>query len=156
MIKDVDRLSNSFDGGILNMIKIHSYDVFIVNRIKNVKCTCVEHSTKQANIACEKCLGTGNKIKIRKIHCAAQDTKLPPTFRADTFMVARNYFIENKYIVNEEDIIVDRNGVYVIFEIQNLLSIKGTLPYMKANSTKKKYDLKIFLSNFNKIISQKH
>lgn len=154
MIDNVDFLCKSFNNGILDMISTHSYNVYVINRDENIICTCVESSTKQGNANCKKCLGTGHKIKINKIKCAAQDTRVPPTFRADTFIIARNYFIESKYKINEEDLIVDNGDIYIIFEIQKLFSIKGTLPYKKVNSTKKKYDNNVFIKNFNEIIKK--
>ena len=101
---------------------------------------------------CPKCLGTGYKITIRKIKAAAQDTKLPPTFRSDKFIVARNFFLNKSIECKEDDIIVDNDNAYIVLEIQELLSLEGTIPYRKISGVKKKFDTTKFMDNFNNII----
>lgn len=151
-INNLNTISKVFDQSILDIIETGAYYVYFINRNKQIKCSCISHETKQANLYCPKCLGTGNKIKIYKAKVAAQDTKLPPTFRGDTFIVARNYYVPSKYVISEEDLIVDKNEVYICFEIQNLLSLKGTIPYSKVNASKKRFDSDKFFKNFYKII----
>lgn len=151
-INNLSNITQSFNDEMLNIIEINSYYVYMVNRDRNIKCSCISHETKQPDSNCPKCLGSGNKIKISKVKIAAQDTKLPPTFRGDTFIVARNYFMPSKYTILEEDMIVDRNEVYICFEVQNVLSLGGSLPYSKINASKKRFDSKIFLNNFYNII----
>lgn len=147
--------AESFNKGILNMIEVHSYDFYVVIRNLDIQCTCVTHATKQPDVKCHKCLGTGYKITIKKVRGAAQDTQLPSTFRGDKFLVARNYYLPNVEDLKEDDLIVDNGFVYVVFEYQQMLGIKGTIPYRKITSTKGKFDKKIFFSNFNKIISRR-
>ena len=103
-------LTEQHTAGIMEIIRMHSYYCYIINRVRSIRCTCVAHETKQADVNCPLCLGTGNKIKIYKIFCAAQDTKLPTTFRSDDFIVARDYYVPKKYRVNDEDIIIDSQG----------------------------------------------
>ena len=144
-----------FNKGILDMIETHSYEFYVVVRDLNIQCTCVTHATGQGDVKCHKCLGTGYKITIKKIKGAAQDTQLPPTFRSDKFLVARNYYIPSNEILKDDDLIVDNGSVFVVFEYQQMLGIKGTIPYRKISSTKRKFDAKIFFNNFNKIISRR-
>ena len=117
-------LTEQHTAGIMEIIRMHSYYCYIINRVRSIRCTCVAHETKQADVNCPLCLGTGNKIKIYKIFCAAQDTKLPTTFRSDDFIVARDYYVPKKYRVNDEDIIIDNDKVYIVYEIQQKISLK--------------------------------
>ena len=151
----LSNLKNHHTSGILEIINMCSYYVYIVNRIKDIKCTCISHETKQADHNCKRCLGTGNKIKIYKVFCASQDTQLPTTFRSDNFIVARNYFIPSKYKIEEDDLIVDKEDVYYAYKIQHMFSLEGTLPYNKVASNKKKFDANDFFKNFNEIINKK-
>lgn len=147
--------ARQFNNGILNMIEIHSYDFYIVQRDLEKACTCVGVATDQAAVDCPKCLGTGYKIKITKTRGAAQDTKLPSTFRGDQFLIARNYFVPNAHaVLKDDDLIVDDQDVYLVFEHQKMLAIKGQMPYNKYSSIKKKFDSKAFFKNFNKIVNR--
>lgn len=146
--------ANRFNKGILDMIEMHEYEFFTIKKDISIRCTCVSHETSQANVACPKCLGMGYKITIRKIRGAAQDTKLPPTFRSDKFLVAKNYYIPSKYILDKEDLIVDRDKAFQIFECQEMIGLKGTIPYKKFTTVRKQYDEKIFLKNFYNIINR--
>nr|DAV25227.1 MAG TPA: hypothetical protein [Caudoviricetes sp.] len=145
-------LSTKLNNKILDMIERHSYEMYYITRNLKVKCTCITHETKQADPMCPKCLGTGYKITIRKIKAAAQDTKLPPTFRSDKFIVARNFFLNKSIDCKEDDIIVDNDNAYIVLEIQELLSLEGTIPYRKISGVKKKFDTTKFMDNFNNII----
>lgn len=144
--------TNSFNSGIMNIIGKHSYEFYIISRNLNVKCTCVQHATSQANDDCPKCLGTGYKITIRKIKGAAQDTMLPTTFRSDNFLVARNYFMPEQYYMQKDDLVVDKQAVFVVFEYQELMGLEGAIPYRKVSTIRKKFNEKSFFKNFNKII----
>ena len=144
--------TKKFNDGIMNIIKMHSYYFYIVQRNTDISCTCVTHSTSQASPECPKCLGTGFKITVRKIKGAAQDTMLPTTFRSDNFLVARNYFISDKYKMAEDDLIIDKDVIYRVFEAQELISLEGTIPYRKVSSIKKKFDSKVLLKNLQNII----
>ena len=147
-------LTKQHTAGIMQIIKMHSYYCYLINRVRSIICPCVVHETKQADVNCPLCLGTGNKIKIYKIFCAAQDTKLPTTFRSDNFIVARDYYMPSKYRVNDDDLIIDNNEVYIIYEVQEKISLEGTIPYNKISAGEKKFDSKIFLKNFYNIINK--
>lgn len=147
--------AEKFNKGILDIIKTFSYEFYIISRNLDIQCTCVSHATKQADINCNKCLGTGYKIIIKKIRGAAQDTQLPATFRGGNFLVARNYYIPINETLIEDDLIVDNDSVFMVYEYQHNIGIKGTIPYKKISATKKKFDTKTFFSNFNKIIARR-
>ena len=148
-------LTRNFNNGILKMIEQFSDTFYFIKRDETKKCTCVKHETSQANPACEKCLGTGYRITIQAIRGAAQDTKLPPTFRSDNFIVARNFYVRSEHYLDEDDIIVDNNIPYMVMEQQDLNSLEGTMPYRKICGVKKKFDSEIFIKNFNKIINKR-
>lgn len=146
--------TEKFNNSICDIIDMHSYDIYVINRYNDIKCTCITHETAQADPKCKRCLGTGRKIRIIKTKGASQDTKLPPTFRSDNFIVARNFFIKtSNAFVKENDLIVDKENVYVAYENQEMTSLEGSLPYVKISTGKKKFDSKIFLKNFREIIN---
>lgn len=145
-------LSSKLNNKILDIIEKHSYYMYYIKKNPKVRCTCINHETKQANPMCPKCLGIGYKITIKKVKAAGQDTKLPPTFRSDKFVVARNFFLDSNIECKEDDMIVDRDIPYIILEIQNLISLEGTIPYSKASAVRKKFNTDVFIKNFNNIV----
>ena len=50
--------------------------------------------------------------------------------------------------------IMDNDKVYIVYEIQQKISLEGTIPYNKVSAGKKKFDSKIFLKNFYNIINK--
>ena len=54
----------------------------------------------------------------------------------------------------KDDIIIDNDDIYFILDIQNLFSLKGSVPYKRAIAVKKKFDTKIFIKNFKEIIKK--
>lgn len=146
--------TKQFNNGILNVINRCSYEAYIIKRNVDIICTCVIHSTSQADPSCPICLGTGHKITIRKVRLASQDTNTPPTFRSDNFSIARNFWIESRYMLGEDDLIVDGDSIYKIYEFQRAIGLDGTMPYIMYMASKKKFDSKAFMTNFRKIIKK--
>lgn len=148
--------TRTLNKGIMNIIDMYANDQYVVNRDENVRCTCTEHSTSQADIHCPRCLGTGYKITIRKIKVATQDTKLPSTsFKGNSLIVTRNFFVPRKYLIQKDDIIVSYGIPFFVVEIQEMFSLEGSIPYNKATAIKKQFDANIFMSNFKNIITGK-
>lgn len=148
-------MKKSFNKGVKRIIELLDYEFFIVLANKNIKCTCLEAGTGQANPACPKCLGTGKKIKIRKVKGAAQDSSVPSTTRATTdFIVSRNYYILTTFELNPDDIIVDKDGPWNIFQCVENRSFDGEEQYKKCSCIPKKMDAALFMKNFNKIVGR--
>lgn len=147
-------ITNEFNTNIMNMIGEYSYAFYLINRDQSAKCTCILHETSQPNPGCPTCLGTGRRITIRKVIGASQETKIPPTFKSDDFIMSKNYYINSSIKINEDDLIIDGNEVFWVFSVQNLISLKGTLPYTKYNCVKKRFDAAEMLINFNKAINK--
>ena len=149
--------TRTLNKGIMNIIDMYSHDQYVVHRNEKVRCTCTEHATSQADADCPRCLGTGYKITIRKIKAAAQDTKLPSTsFKGKSLAVTRNFFMPTKYAISKDDIIVSYGVPFFVVEIQEMISLEGSLPYNKVTTVKKHFDASIFMTNFNNIITGKH
>ena len=149
--------TRTLNKGIMNIIDMYSHDQYVVHRNEKVRCTCTEHATSQADADCPRCLGTGYKITIRKIKAAAQDTKLPSTsFKGKSLAVTRNFFMPAKYAIEKDDIIVSYGVPFFVVEIQEMISLEGSLPYNKVTTVKKQFDANVFMTNFNNIITGKY
>ena len=50
------------------------YDIWVIIRDPHIDCICKNFNTKQGDPKCRYCLGTGQKIKIKKIKGVRQPT----------------------------------------------------------------------------------
>lgn len=141
----------NFNKSIKRIIKKFEYDFFLIQQDFEVKCSCHDFSTKQGVPSCEKCLGTGYKIKIRKIRGASEDRKI--TYRnlgLEERSVGYTYFIDEKYPIYEDNIIVDKDLVLVAYRVER--SKTNEPVYSKCLAVQKKSDSKMLLRMFKKIV----
>jgi excinuclease UvrABC ATPase subunit len=144
-----------FDSNIIKIIKKCSYEMFLVQQDFNVDCTCVNFTTKQASDTCEKCLGTGKKIKIRKIKAAPQNNKT--IFRGTgvaEIATTSTYYMKPEYPISQENIIVDGENIDLIQRVESMRSDHHEPVYYRCEANPKKTNNKVFLKNFNKIIGR--
>lgn len=142
-----------FNRNIINIIKKFSYPFFVIQQDKNVKCSCVNYDTKEADPGCKKCLGLGYKIKIKKIKGACQESDIPSTTRpSNEILISKEYYIDCKYPVFDDNVIVDGEQVLFIYKSQAFRSFKGEKIYQKCSVQKKKFDSKVLLQNFHEIV----
>lgn len=151
----------NFNEQIINIIEklSHKFHVILINQ--NIKCTCMKEGTSQADPACKKCLGTGNKIKIKEVEGVCQESGIPPTMRAGgTFLIGKNFYIKynNKVEIKMDDLIVDDGNVYFMYQktdlngFGELTNFGGHKIYQKCAGVEKKLDKPVFLKNFYEII----
>lgn len=146
---------NSFDKNVLRIIDKLSYNFFLVQQNKNIRCTCQKIGTGQALPGCPRCLGTGYKIKIREAYGASQESTMPATVREQgAFVIARNYYINYDYHIDNDNIIVDDGEVFFVYQQNELRGFHGQKVYQKCLSMKKKTDVTAFLEAFNKIVKR--
>lgn len=137
---------------VLEIIEKFSYDFYVINLDKSIVCTCISPSSSRADVSCPKCIGTGYKIRIKKVRGASQDSNIPSTIRSTDFIVSKNYYIPYKYKLSDDDIIVDGDQVFNIFRRQLNRTFNGKIVYTKCLCVDKKFDQKIFLENFKKAL----
>lgn len=146
-----------FERKIKETIEECSYDFYVVNPIKSVRCTCVDLTTQQANPKCINCLGTGYKISIKKIRGASNEILTNITGKGGikgnlTEAVARNYFIDHKYPISEDALFIDDNQVWYVYRIFDMKGLKGNLTHYEIQANLKKNDHDVVLNNFRKIM----
>jgi hypothetical protein len=142
-------LDYTFNENILNVIEKMSYNFFAVQQDFNVDCICVNFDTKQANPGCKKCLGTGKKIKIKRLRGACQEPKPPSLPRSGREMVeAKNYYIKPDNLMARDNIIVDGDEIFVVQGVQREKAFHGELVFQKCTTVPKKSDTELFLKNF--------
>lgn len=145
----------SFDNNILKVLDKCSYEMFVVQQEFDIDCTCVDFTTKQPKDSCEKCLGTGKKIKIKKIMAVSQSNKVSVRGTGVSEIVTTSkYYMKPDYPVYPENIIVDYDIVDVIQRTEHMRSDNHAPVYYRCEANPKKSNSKIFLKNFNKIVGR--
>jgi len=144
-----------FDDNILKVLTKWSYGMFIVQQDFGVNCTCVSFTTKQPKDSCEKCLGTGKKIRIKKIEAAPQNNKLifRQDFTNETATVGK-YYMKSDYDIKQDNIIVDIDDVDIVQRIGPMNSDQHQSVYFMCETNPKKTNVQLFLKNFNKIVGR--
>ena len=143
------------DSKILQAIDKFSYPVWFVIRDENVLCPCINPTTKQPDPACPKCLGTGRKIKIRRMMAAHQNNRISlrgEGLGATEINIIGVYYTKNDTNSAEEDIIVDGNNVDIIQHAYAERTDHSTPVYFKYETVPKKANVKLFLSLFDNIL----
>lgn len=142
-----------FNNGIKRIIEKFSYDFFIVQQDFKVKCTCIDFTTKQADPLCPKCLGTGGKIKIKKMRGASSDSsgsfKISGVSESATMTI---FYIDAKYPVFEGNIIVDGDDTFMVHRLERKKTTNKEMVYYKAFCNIKKVHSTAFMKNFNRIV----
>lgn len=142
-----------FNENIKKIIEKFSYNFYVVQQDFRVMCTCVDFSTKQPSPLCPKCLGTGRKVRIKEIRGASEDRK--GSFRnmgMDEQTLATVYYIDAKYPVFEQNLIVDEDEVYIIHRLEKKKTANKETVYYQAMAHFKKSHNKEFLKNFNRVV----
>lgn len=149
----IDKTKQAFNQGILNIIDLMKYPVYIIKKDPNIKCICNKTGTSQSDPKCPKCLGLGYKITIQEVEVACNETDSPSTMRnATAFVTSRNYYIPSNITLTNDDIIVDNNEPWFVIQSSEYKSFNGESVYSKYSCMNKKLDSNIFIKNFNKII----
>ena len=149
----LNKTKQAFNKGILNIIDLMKYKIYVINRETDILCTCYNTGTSQADPNCPRCLGTGYKLKIRETEAACNETGAPSVMRNSTeFVVSRTYYIPNDIRLNNDDIIVDNGEPWFVVQGTELRSFEGEKVYSKYTCMNKKLNSDVFMENFNKII----
>lgn len=143
---------------IRDTIERCAYDFYVIHPITKIRCRCVEHSTKQADPTCKLCLGTGYKIKIKKIRGAANDIEANAAGRgvrgSEAITVAKTYFIDSKYPIEDYDVIIDEDEVLYVFRIHTMKGLQGEVTHNQVTAYPLKNDQKVTLKNFKEIMKK--
>lgn len=142
-----------FNESIKSIIEKFSYDFHIVQQDTSKPCACVDFTTKQPDPGCKKCLGMGYKVVIRKIRGSSQDSQ--GSFRnagIEERVLATSYFIDAKYPVFQENIIVDNGKPLIVHRIEEKRTANREPVYRKVYAVNKKGNPTIFMKHFSEVI----
>ena len=154
---EVDYMNNNiWHQKIKDTIEKCEYEFYTINPINSITCTCVNHATKQADPRCMYCLGTGYKIKIRKIKGASNEIESNIAGKgvkgSAAESVGRTYFIDSKYPIGEHDLIVDNDEILYVYRIYKMKGLKGEHTHNEIKVIPKRNDSSAILANFKRIM----
>lgn len=146
-----------FDDKIQSVIKKLYYPVWFIIKDENVDCPCVDHTTKQANPHCKKCLGLGKKIKIARMKAAHQQIE-DITARGEGLgysekNIGSNYYTLADVEAREGDYIVDGNYIDIIQHFYPERSNHSDPVYYKYVATPKKGHYNTFINAFKEVLA---
>lgn len=143
---------------IRDTIEKCAYEFYVVHPLKEIKCPCVDLSTKQADPGCKMCLGMGCKIKIRKIKGAANDIESNAAGKgvrgSAALTVAKTYFIDSKYPIGDTDMIIDDDEVLYVFRVYTMKGMEGIVTHNQVTAFPMRNDHKVTLDNFREIMKR--
>lgn len=147
---------NYFRKAIKKILNECAYPVFLVCQDETKKCTCIDDATNQPNTECKKCLGTGYKVTIKIIKAASQEEmKDGATISATNSRVVRNYYVDSKYPVFENNYIIDDNKVYYVFRLERLKGLHNESSHQQIKAVLKTDKHSTILNNCLEIINAK-
>ena len=145
-----------FSQKIKDIIEACSYNFFIVQQDENFQCSCVNHSTKQPDATCKKCLGTGYKVKKKKIRGACNEKMIGgETLSKKTSRITKTFYVDCKYDIYENNLIIDNNEIYYIYRTSIIRGIEGIQTHKEITSVLKTENHDKVLKNFLYIINKK-
>ncbi|WP_312339205.1 hypothetical protein [Anaerospora hongkongensis] len=146
---------NPFNSSILKVLNKVSCEMFVVQQEFKIDCSCVNFTTKQAVICCPKCLGTGKKIRIKKIKGVSQNSKVSIRLQSvGEKATTRVYYVKGNTPIYQDNIFVNGMEVDVVQRLEKIRGDHQVPLYYKCVTTPKKVSIQTFLQNFNKIIGR--
>lgn len=132
----------------------YGYNFYVIKRFTNVKCSCVDPVTKDADVNCPLCLGTGYKIKIYKVHgCIREQREREISIAQNISASPKIAYIQGLIRLEKDDMVIDDEDIYHVFSVQWHRGEKGEpgftrciLPYTKSNDS-------VFIRNFWKLVN---
>lgn len=149
-------LKPSFNRNIKAIIKKLAFPMYVVIPDKRYVCTCRDHNN-QPDPACEKCLGTGYRIRIRKITAAMEPDDVTARIQGASQKIASNYYYFDADVVPAEavqsdNLIVRDDEVDILLSPKKYRSDSNKVIYYYCEAVNKKHNFGLFLQNFRKLV----
>ena len=133
----------------------YGYNFYIIKKITNVSCTCINPVTKDADPDCPHCLGTGNKIKTFKVHGIIREQKEREISTAQNLSSSPKVaYIEGLLRLEKDDIIIDDEDVYNIVSRQWHRGEKGEPGFTRCIRPFTKSNDAALIRNFWKLVNE--
>lgn len=137
------------------VIERYGYNFYVIKRFTNIKCNCVDSTTKDANPSCPHCLGTGYKIKIQKVHgCIREQKEREISIAQNLSSSPKVVYIEGLLRLEKDDMVIDDEAIYHITSLQWHRGEKGEPGFTRCICPFTKSNDAVFIKNFYKLINE--
>ena len=131
------------------------YSFWVIKQITQVKCKCIDPTTKQPKLDCKHCLGLGYKIKIFKVKGASRESKEFEALRAEFPTVTpKIFYIKSKMFIEKQDLIIDEEGVYNVYATQFHRGLNGEFKFTRCVCPNQKFSKDSVLKNFKELLRE--
>ena len=132
-----------------------SYKFWVVKKVDNMKCKCVDPTSKEPDPKCKLCLGLGYKIKIYRVIGASRETTEFESLRAEFPTVTpKIFYIKSKLFVDKQDLIIDEENVYSIYATQFHRGLNGEFKFTRCICPTLKMGNAAVLQNFKEVLNE--
>ncbi len=141
---------------INSVIDRYGYTFYVIRRVPNIDCKCVDPTTKDADPKCKLCLGTGKKIKIYKVFGVSREIKNAESYRSSESgtVTPKIFYIKGSFFINKEDIIIDSEDMFVVFNMQYHRGEHGAPGFTRVIAPNKKFDKIYAIKNFKELLNE--
>ena len=151
-------LNPSFNRNVKQIIQKLAYPMYIIIRDQHLKCPCIDN-TDTANPDCPKCLGTGKKIKIKKIKGVLEPEDVSTGLNNEQRKVGSNkYYFDSNDVTDEmmqqNNLIVRDDEVDILQNPKKYRSDSNKVIYYHCEAVLKKLNRVTFLKNFRKLVGK--
>lgn len=137
------------------VIDTWKYKFWVIKKVGDQKCKCVDPTSKTPDLNCKLCLGLGYKIKIFKVEGASRESKEFEALRAEFPTVTpKVFYIKNKLPINKMDLILDEESLYSIYAIQYHRGFNGEFKFTRCICPTLKLNSKNVVKNFKEILNE--
>lgn len=145
-----------FNQKLLKTIEECAANFLVVKQNTNIKCSCVNHSTRQPDPLCKKCLGTGYKVSIKKMRGACHEEMKGGThLSARGSRITRTYFMDPQYDIQENNYIVDRNEIHYVYRVNTERGLDGVYTHKKVMAVMLQENHDKILKNIMEVLNKK-
>jgi len=152
-------LDHSFNKKIRAIIHKLEYPMYVVIRDKSMYCPCRD-ANDTPDPDCPKCLGTGNKIKIKKITGVMEPDEVSLRLEGQQQAAPSNYYYFDAEKVPKEtvlagNIIVREDEADILQGAKKFRSDSNKVIYYYEEAVPIKSNIKLFLKNFYNLVRAK-
>lgn len=137
------------------LIDRYGYYAYLIRLNKSVICECTHPVTKDPDVHCKKCLGTGYQFQISKVFLASRELYERESDKIQNFGVTPKIMYMKGFVdIHKDDLIVDSENVYTIYTFQHHRGVKGHQAYTRIVCPDLKLNKMTFLKMFKELMNE--
>lgn len=137
------------------LLERYGYFFYIVKRVPETKCTCVNPITTSPDPKCKKCLGTGSKIVIERVFGSIRETRERENSTTGKISsTPKVVYLKGFYRINKDDIVIDDEDVYHVLASQHHKGEHGEFAFTRLICPYTKETPVHIIRNFKELLNE--